>query len=197
MKQTFCFDVFFLVAQADELTRFIKKSVKFSDRLYIGYRGSRAYGLYVMGVGKASVKRSLKRIGPLLSLSKRIVNLGNCGALVPLPQGMICPIGRVYGNNGKDFVDLDKGSPINLCSIQHPTPKERTMRQFPHGHVIDMEAWHLMRHVSGKDIEVHKIVLDPAHLSIVTSRYAQKQKVGQNQRILSDFVLYHYFDSKL
>ncbi len=153
-------DYLIFVAEKREASEFIKRAKKVSSRIYIQSINTRTISIVITGVGKNSIKRTLKNQHDFLQSikPKKVFNLGNAGAIKKINASTILSIGTCAGNNGKEKIIIDSSNHIENITVNSIQNKKKLAEQFKNAYCVDMELFHLAK-VYPKIIS-YKIILD-------------------------------------
>ncbi|MEK6557352.1 MAG: hypothetical protein AABZ14_03525 [Candidatus Margulisiibacteriota bacterium] len=153
-------DFLFFVAQKREATLLLKGLRAKHPWYYEGIMDGKTLGVWITGVGKRSVRRSLKSFESAGICAEHYLNIGFAGALKDYRRGTIFPVGSLVGENGKAQIILDDENPFELVSVNSLQFKEVLRSQYPNADLVDMEAYTLAKYLPNHRFEVYKMVLD-------------------------------------
>lgn len=153
-------DFLFFVAQKSEAGFLLRNLCAKYPWYYEGTLLGRQIGVWITGVGKRSVRRSLKTFASSGICSVRYLNIGFAGALKDYKRGTIFPVGTLWGENGKNRIILDPDNPFSLVSVNTLQSKKVLRTQYPNADLVDMEVYTLAKYLSDHHLEVFKMVLD-------------------------------------
>ncbi len=153
-------DYLIFSAEKREISSFIKNSTKLNKRAYLKEINNKKILTILTGVGKNSVKKTLKNQQTLLNSINphQIFNLGNAGSLKTISSSTILNIGKCSGSNGKENITIDTTSHIENITVNSLQNKKKLAQQFPNAYTIDMELFHLAK--AYPNIKAYKIILD-------------------------------------
>lgn len=164
------YDLLLLVADKRELYHLLKMSIKKSDRLYTLDIKNKKLAVFITGVGKQSIKRSLPKIKTLVAESKSVVNIGNAGAVKNHKFGDIIKVSKVIGSNGKEQFILDPTIDNVLVTVNSLQDKSRLAVQYPDADLVDMELFLIAKRIGRDNLAAYKIVLDTFKINPKKSR---------------------------
>ena len=189
--------VLLLIAEKRELAPLFKNNFKkISSRFYKGKMNHKEIGIFITGVGKQSIKKSVKNINNLNFKPDQIINVGNVGSLFFLRSGTIIKIGSVLGENGKKNILLESNT-FQLVTVKKFQKKEKIKEQYPQADFVDMELYYLIKYLPQFKIQSYKIILDTLKYEPNTLLFKifLSFKIHRNAKKISNFLTFLFYNA--
>lgn len=187
-------DFLIFSAERREISHFLHKAYTINKRCFYKEIHNKKLIIIITGVGKNSIKQTIKNQATLLSKikAKKTFNLGNAGGLKKTKTGTILKIGKCLGQNGKDSTIIDRESFFENITVNSLQQKQKIAEQYPNAYTVDMELFHLTKHYP--TIISYKIILDTFNLNpnSIFLRMFLPILTKKNSKLLYNFFVNNY-----